>query len=231
MGPLRRLIDTATRSVAWWHRHRRLKPTREPVNVNVGSGLAVAPGWIHVDGSLNALVAGWPEPMLGFLHRFTDVKQWYSCSEYVRILSEHSFVHHRIEYGLPFSDASVDCLYSSHVLEHCYREDAQAVLVEAHRVLKFGGWIRVAVPDLSHAIELYRAGKKEQALAFFFVPSRDGSLDRHQYMYDFELLRDLLKTAGFTDISRRAFREGVVSDIQILDNRPEETLFVEARKR
>ena len=49
-------------------------------------------------------------------------------------------------------------------------------------------------------------------------------------MYDFDLLRDLLRVAGFDEVARRAFREGVVSDIETLDNRPEETLFVEARK-
>lgn len=227
---MRRAVDTTSRFLAWVRRHRRLRPRAEPVRVNLGSGLSVAAGWIHLDASLNALCAGWPSPVLRVLYRASDCRRWYSEGDYLRRLREHAFVHHRLEYGLPFDDSSVDCVYSSHVLEHCYREDAQATLIEAHRVLKSGGWIRVAVPDLEHAIDLYRTGKKEQALEYFFAQSRAGSSERHQYMYDFELLRDLLKTAGFIEISRRTFREGVVSDIEILDNRPEETLFVEARK-
>jgi len=40
----------------------------------------------------------------------------------------------------------------------------------------------------------------------------------------------LLEKAGFAQIERMTFREGNVPDIDILDNRPDETLFVEARK-
>lgn len=227
---MRGVVDTTSRFLAWVRRNRRIRPRTAPVKVNLGSGLSVAPGWIHLDASLNALCAGWPSPVLRVLYRASDCRRWYREDDYLRRLRGHAFVHHRLEYGLPFDDASVDCVYSSHALEHCYRDDAQRVLVEAHRVLKSGGWIRVAVPDLEHAIALYRAGDKEQALGYFFASSRAGSSGRHQYMYDLELLRDLLKAAGFAEIRRRAFREGVVSDIQILDNRPEETLFVEARK-
>lgn len=230
MKAARRLIDGTSRLAAWLHRNRRIRPRTAPIRVNLGSGLSVAPGWIHLDASLNALCANWPAAVLRVLYRASDCRRWYSENDYVRRVRDHIFVHHRLEYGLPFDDESVDCLYSSHALEHCYREEARAILIDAHRVLKPGGWIRVAVPDLDHAIDLYRMGKKEQALGYFFASSRAGSSERHQYMYDFELLRDLLKTAGFTEISRRAFREGVVSDIEILDNRPEETLFVEARK-
>lgn len=227
---MRRAIDAATHAVAWLNRNRRLRPRTSPVKVNLGSGLSVAPGWINLDGSLNAFVAGWPPAFLRVLYRASDCRQWYSETEYLRLLGGHTFVHHRLEHGLPFDDASVDCLYSSHVLEHCFWEDAKTLLVDAHRVLKPGGWIRLAVPDLEHALDLYRAGRKEQALAYFFSPSRAGVFDRHQYMYDFELLRGLLLAAGFGEVARRAFREGVVSDLETLDNRPEETLFVEARK-
>ena len=47
-------------------------------------------------------------------------------------------------------------------------------------------------------------------------------------MYDFELLRDVLEKIGYKDIRRCLFNEGGVPDLSLLDNRPEETLFVEA---
>jgi len=53
---------------------------------------------------------------------------------------------------------------------------------------------------------------------------------QHRYMYDFDLLRDLLIDAGFTSVIRRDYRVGVVPDLEILDNRPEETLYVEATR-
>jgi hypothetical protein len=49
-------------------------------------------------------------------------------------------------------------------------------------------------------------------------------------MYDYEMLRELLQKVGFVSISRNNFREGHTPDIARLDNRPEETLFVEAMK-
>ena len=39
-----------------------------------------------------------------------------------------------------------------------------------------------------------------------------------------------LSQSGFHDIQRCKFQEGSVPDMDILDNRPDETLFVEARK-
>lgn len=148
----------------------------------------------------------------------------------MRILRENRFVHHGLHYGVPFDDGHVDVIYSSHVIEHLFREEAEAVLRDAYRALKKGGLIRIAVPDLEHAVKLYQKGAKEEALAFFFSVQRAGYLNQHHYMYDFQLLRGLLASVGFRDVTRCSFQEGQCPDIKVLDNRPEETLFVEARK-
>jgi predicted SAM-dependent methyltransferase len=198
--------------------------------VNLGSGLTVAPGWVHVDGSLNALASRWPRAVVNVLYRWSDNRQWFSQEQYVQILSEHRFVHHRLQYGVPFGDEAVDVIYSSHALEHIFLEEAQALLHDAYRALKKGGLIRLAVPDLEHALRLYQSGAKEQALDFFFNRNRSGYLNHHHYMYDFELLKNLLEKAGFAEVERSRFREGRMKDAVILDNRQEETLFVEARK-
>jgi predicted SAM-dependent methyltransferase len=49
---------------------------------------------------------------------------------------------------LPFSDAEIDVCYASHFLEHLTRQQAQTLLRETLRVLRRGGIIRLAVPDL-----------------------------------------------------------------------------------
>jgi hypothetical protein len=49
-------------------------------------------------------------------------------------------------------------------------------------------------------------------------------------MYDFTILEEELARAGFRDVARVAFREGRTPDLEQLDNRPDETLFVEATK-
>ena len=89
--------------------------------------------------------------------------------------------------------------------------------------------MRIAVPDLAWAVECYHRGcKREMLEQYFFVEDRSSFLARHKYMYDFELLRDTLEAAGFTSVERCAFREGRTPDLSLLDNRPDETLFVEA---
>ncbi len=52
------------------------------------------------------------------------------------------------ENGLSFDDGSVDGCYASHLLEHLSREDARRLLLECLRVLRSGGVLRLAVPDL-----------------------------------------------------------------------------------
>ena len=53
-----------------------------------------------------------------------------------------------INNGLPFSSDSITVCYSSHLLEHLDKEGARNFLAECTRVLKSGGVIRLAVPDL-----------------------------------------------------------------------------------
>lgn len=57
--------------------------------------------------------------------------------------------------GLPYDDDSFDAVYHSHVLEHLTPEDAARMLAECGRVLRPGGVIRVAVPDLEGIAKAY----------------------------------------------------------------------------
>ncbi len=216
---------------AWLKRRQRVHADARPLKVNLGAGLCVAPGWIHVDGSIHAMCATWPAPLLRRLHRHsTECRRTHSEEQYFRVVRQHRFVHHGLEYGVPFDDGTVDFIYSSHMLEHLFKDDAEALLRDAHRALRAGGRIRVAVPDLDYAVTLYQRGAKEDALAFFFSANRASYLHPHHYMYDFDLLGRLLSSAGFVGIEQYAYRKGRVPDVEVLDNRPEETLFVEATK-
>lgn len=57
--------------------------------------------------------------------------------------------------GLPYDDGSFDAVYHSHVLEHLTPEDAAGMLAECGRVLRPGGVLRVAVPDLEGIAKAY----------------------------------------------------------------------------
>lgn len=71
---------------------------------------------------------------------------------------------HDLRKGIPFPDEEFDVVYHSHVLEHFNQPRAHAFLRECRRVLKPGGTLRVAVPDLERIAKTY-LGTLEQAAA------------------------------------------------------------------
>lgn len=70
-----------------------------------------------------------------------------SISSYVQV--------HDCRAGIPFPDHSFDVVFHSHVLEHFSKTEALRFVEECFRVLKPGGIIRVAVPDLESLARLY----------------------------------------------------------------------------
>ena len=141
--------------------------------------------------------------------------------------------------GLALADDAVDCIAAIHFLQDLPWDAIASALREMRRVLKPGGVLRVAVPDLDRAIDAYRRGDGD----YFFVPDADacavgaklvtqivwyGSV-RTPFTFDFA--RERLEDAGFRDVARCAYRETRHGDPAIveLDNRERETLFVEAR--
>jgi SAM-dependent methyltransferase len=224
-------IDRFVRVAALAKRGQRVRPAASVVKLNVGAGVDVAPGWINLDGSIHSLVSGLPQPVLAQLYRRTaTVSRLLSESEYIQRLRNNQFVFHNLDHGLPFDSNTVDVIFCSHVLEHFAKTDAQRLIGEMFRVLKPGGHVRVCVPDLKKAIALYQQGAKQEALQYFFTDSRAESYDQHRYMYDYELLQGVLQSQGFIEVTECAYQVGRVPDLQLLDNRPTETLYVEATK-
>lgn len=158
----------STKIYMWLKRYQRIKLDHHIVKVNIGSGLRVANGWVNVDSNPHILLSKMPLFCRNILYRLLHID---GRGDIVFI--KHLFILHNLEYGLPFRDESVDYLYSSHSLEHLYRDDAATLLGEAFRVLKNGGIIRICLPDLEYAISLYQKGDKLKALEFFFNTSNN----------------------------------------------------------
>lgn len=228
----RKILDTFTLTLGYLKRGRRISSRPEGiVKLNLGCGLAVAPGWVNIDGSPNALIAGLPPFFHHLAYRLTGANRYYSEEEYCLLLGGHEFVHHDLAYGIPLGDASTDYIFSSHFLEHLFRYEGERLLRECYRVLRPGGIVRIAIPDLEYALSLYVRGEKEKMLMnYFFVEDMESHYARHKYMYDYSMLEKQLADIGFLEVRRCQYRKGRVPDIGILDNRPEESLFVEAIK-
>lgn len=70
-------------------------------------------------------------------------------------------IAHDLSQGIPLPDASCDVVYHSHLLEHFPKDKALPFLRECYRVLKPGGIIRIAVPDLERIVRLYLKALEE----------------------------------------------------------------------
>ena len=64
-------------------------------------------------------------------------------------------IQHDILQGLPFENKSFDAVYCSHVLEHLDPQCVESFLIEAVRILKPKGVLRIVVPDLERITRQY----------------------------------------------------------------------------
>jgi predicted SAM-dependent methyltransferase len=77
--------------------------------------------------------------------------------------TDHCVLSHDLRRGVPFPDEQFDVVYHSHLLEHFSRPFALSFLGECARVLKPGGIIRIAVPDLERVAKTYLQAVEEAA--------------------------------------------------------------------
>jgi hypothetical protein len=108
--------------------------------------------------------------------------------------------------GLDF--ANVETVFAEHFLEHLTITEALDLLVEIHRVLVPGGWLRLSTPSLDWAyVTCYRLEaepevRREAALAL----NRAFYAWGHRFLWNEPLLREALAACGFVDV--RACRYG-----------------------
>lgn len=200
--------------------------------INLGCGLSIAPGWINIDNSPNARLSKysplkWTLWKLGVLSKAQYDASW-----------PKSIAVRDLKKPLPYKDSSIDYVYTAHFLEHLSRDDGQKLLREAFRVLKPLGLIRVVVPDLSIGARQYvarmQSNPNDPSAAPEFLNwlqlSRTAVRDPHLWMYDAASLTTILSECGFINPVVCEYRQGRVPDCEILDNRPEESLYLEAEK-
>ena len=85
-----------------------------------------------------------------------------------------SVLAYDLRLGIPLPDATVDVVYHSHVLEHFTREGGVTFLTECFRVLRPGGLLRIAVPDLENIVRAYITTLEE------VKADAPGAEERHQ---------------------------------------------------
>ena len=123
----------------------------------------------------------------------------------------------------PFTDHSFDYIYSEHLFEHLSIEEQTVMLQECYRILKPGGRMRLAMPNLHFLMELYLHPDKEcnrryLAWSYHLFGMKQGipevaekyypihvinnffRLWGHQFIHTPESLKSLAQGIGFQDI-------------------------------
>ena len=105
-----------------------------------------------------------------------------------------------------FSDASIECLYASHVIEHVPRVDLAPMLRDWRRVLIPNGTLMASVPDLNILAQIFIKdalhGVDKVAVMHMIFGGQENPHDFHYGGYDLELMAWMLRDAGFRDIAR-----------------------------
>lgn len=131
----------------------------------------------------------------------------------------------------PFRDNSVEAFFACHVLEHLYIYQTRRALGEILRTLKPGGYLRLVLPDLERAMLTYKANQPEKFLRSMYENTDPGlAKNQHRWMFTAASMAALLRQARFREVQQRAYQETRYRPFRDLDNRPEESFYMEARK-
>jgi len=162
------------------------KNAQDKVQLHLGCGKKYIPGFIHID-----------------IDTFPHVDYQSEVSK------------------LPmFADNSVDLIYCCHTFEYFDRFQAPDILKEWRRVLKPGGILRLAVPDFENITKVYlkygdldHQGILGPLYGRIEIETADGKKTLyHRTTYDFNSLRKVLETAGFSKVERYDWKKTIHKD-------------------
>jgi predicted SAM-dependent methyltransferase len=140
----------------------------------------------------------------------------------------------------PMADRTFDAVYTEHVIEHVPFKDGATLLSESWRVLKPGGRIRIATPDLALLARLVvaqaagedptdpTAQRYLRWIADHFLEGPEQATPAHVlnhnvrswghvFLYDEPTLRTALERAGFKDTQRMELGESEVDWLRDLE--------------
>jgi SAM-dependent methyltransferase len=191
--------------------------------LNLACGTITHPQWNNIDFSPYALMAK-HRRLAAVLRKAGMI----SDPRWQRLAGvDPDIVRWDLRKGIPYPESSLDVVYHSHFLEHLSQTNAVGFLGECKRVLKPGGVVRIAVPDLAYQIRHYCESTRDpvehaRAIALMFDqvvrdeavgPNEQKGLtkviekmlrgtpektgERHLWMYDSISLAQVLTEVGF----------------------------------
>lgn len=148
---------------------------------------------------------------------------------------------------LPISKNTVRYVYASHFIEHLSFENGRVFLEGCYKMMKKGGIIRLAFPDMELWIRKYSENDREFFDKYRSIFLRDKPVSTkgevfmsqvhgfgHKWNYDFEAMKNTLEKVGFSSIMRKVPFDSLIPEIRSLEPAEEgrvlETAYVEGQK-
>ena len=144
---------------------------------------------------------------------------------------------------MPLPTGGFEAVQCEHVIEHVSYDDGQKMLRESHRVLRPGGVLRIATPNLDLVRRLLTPGDPDPRLAAYvewsnrtfgttaerrdllnpaFTANRLVRRWGHVFLYDERTLRGALEATGFSEIIRVRPGESAHEALRGVDRHHEE---------
>jgi predicted SAM-dependent methyltransferase len=112
--------------------------------------------------------------------------------------------------GIPQPDNTFDIVYHSHVLEHFSKTQSKSFLQECHRVLKPGGTLRIAIPDLEQIAKVYLYTLEQAQLGSI------EAADNHNWMV-IEMLDQSVRNHSGGDMATYLTQETISNQSFVID--------------
>nr|MDT0657252.1 methyltransferase domain-containing protein [Micromonospora sp. DSM 115978] len=211
-----------------------------PLRLNLGCGLQAPPGWVNIDRSPSLSLDRVPGA------KFVLRRAGFLSDGHV-VTWPKNILQVDVTKPLPYPTGTVAAIYSSHMLEHIYFDEALALLREGHRVLRPGGLIRLALPDARELARQLLDAPEDRAAAAGLEFTRKlyaGPLNRptrrqrlvgrfgasaHRWQPSPALAMDMLRQAGFADPRQCEFQVGDLPGLREVEHR-RDSFFVESAR-
>jgi len=178
------------------------------------------------------LVENSPVPRVHLGCAYTILPGWVNVDLFGRVPADVSL---DVTRPLPFRNASIDAIFTEHMVEHLTYEEAFRLARECARVLRPGGVLRVVVPDFARyarsyfgdddTIDRMQAGRLTRLVGL--ASTVYGS--SHRSIWDGETLTAVLERAGLS-ATESSFGDSRIQPCPDSAERAIESLYVEAIK-
>jgi len=155
----------------------------------------------------------------------------------VDVISSADVVHDLTK-PLPFESNSIEYIFNEHFIEHLTYDQGKKFLEECYRVLIPNGILRISTPNLDWVVTCYIENRLSEWQNVGWRPKTKCQLMNeglrlwgHQYVYNDDELKTLLKIVGFNQVISENYRQSNFDVLKNIETRPyHNELIIEATK-